>query len=119
MSETVKKILDLVKYQENSVISRILIENKSGTVTLFAFDKGEKLSEHTAPFEALVYILQGEVKVKISGNDYELTGGEMVVIPANKPHSIASIEKSKPFLRMLRSKTNNRLEGEDERFNIS
>ncbi len=94
---------DLVQYQTGSVVSRTLLDRKTGTVTLFAFDKGQGLSEHTAPFDALVYILDGEVEITISGKPLQLRTGEMVIMPANKPHALRAVEKFKMMLVMIRS----------------
>jgi len=87
MGETkVSKIFDLVRYQEGSVVSRTIIDKKTGTVTLFAFDQGQGLSEHTAPFDALVYLLDGEAEITISGKTYLLKEGKMIVMPASPMH---------------------------------
>jgi len=97
------RLVDLVNYQEQSVVSKTLIEKKTGTVTLFAFDQGQGLSEHTAPFDALVCMLDGEVEITISGNPVILKQGEMVIMPANKPHALKGIKKFKMMLTMIRS----------------
>ena len=97
------KLADLVEYQEGSVVSRTIIEKKSGTLTLFAFDQGQGLSEHTAPFDALVYCLDGEVEVTISGNTIRLKEGEMVIMPAHEPHSLKALKKFKMLLIMIRT----------------
>jgi quercetin dioxygenase-like cupin family protein len=94
---------DLVDYQDGSVVSRTLLDKKTGTVTLFAFDKGQGLSEHTAPFDALVHLLQGEAEITISGKALRLKEGEMVIMPANQPHALRAIEKFKMILTMIRS----------------
>lgn len=96
-------LLGLIDYQEGSVVSREIISQKTGTVTLFAFDEGQGLSEHTAPFDALVYCLEGEVEVTISGNPLRLTGGEMVIMPAHQPHAIKAIQKFKMLLILIRA----------------
>ncbi|PKM84034.1 MAG: cupin domain-containing protein [Firmicutes bacterium HGW-Firmicutes-13] len=93
---------ELVKYHENSIVSRPLITQKTGTVTLFAFDEGQVLSEHTAPFDALVYVLDGEVEVIISGKSQNLKQGEMIIMPANEPHALKAIKKFKMMLTMIR-----------------
>ena len=80
----VEQLKDLINYQDGSVVSREIIHKSSGTVTLFAFDKGQGLSEHTAPFDALVQILDGEVEVTISGKPYHLETGQMIILPANE-----------------------------------
>ena len=94
---------DLVAYQDGSVVSRQILDTKGGTVTLFAFAKGEGLSEHTAPFDALVYILDGEAEVIISGNALHLKQGEMAIMPANQPHSLRATQAFKMMLVMIRS----------------
>jgi len=98
-----QKLADLVNYQEGSVVSRTIIDKKSGTVTLFAFDQDQGLSEHTAPFDALVFILDGEVKITISGESYRLKKGEMIIMPANQPHALKAVSKFKMLLIMIRS----------------
>ena len=97
------KLVDLVDYQKGSVVSRTIIDKKTGTLTLFAFDEGQGLSEHTAPFDALVYLLDGEAEVVISGEALHLKEGEMVIMPANKPHALKALEKFKMMLVMIRS----------------
>jgi len=96
-------LADLVDYQEQAVVSKTLIEKKTGTVTLFAFDEGQGLSEHTAPFDAMVYVMDGEVEIKISGEPYVLKQGDMIIMPANKPHALKAIKKFKMMLTMIRS----------------
>ena len=95
--------VDLVNYQERSVVSQTLIEKKTGTVTLFAFDEGQGLSEHTAPFDAMVYVLEGEVEIRISGKPYSLKQGEMIIMPANEPHALKATKKFKMMLTMIKS----------------
>jgi len=97
------KLVDLADYQEGSIVSRTVIDKKTGTVTFFAFDKGQGLSEHTAPFDALVYLLDGEAEVVISGKPFHLKGGEMVIMPANDPHALKAITRFKMILTMIRS----------------
>ena len=96
-------LVDMVDYKEGSVVSRALIKKKTGTVTLFSFDQGEGLSEHTAPFDALVYVLDGEVEITISGNPFHLKQGEMIIMPANKPHALKAVKQFKMLLTMIRS----------------
>ena len=93
----------LVTYQPGSVVSRTVINRRAGTVTLFAFDKGEGLSEHTAPYDALVYILEGGASVTIDGKPSRLEEGEGVILPAEKPHSIKASTRFKMMLTMIRS----------------
>jgi quercetin dioxygenase-like cupin family protein len=94
---------DLIAYQEGSVVSRTILAKDTGTVTLFAFAQGQGLSEHTAPFDALVYILDGESEVTISGKPIQVKAGEMVIMPANKPHSLKATKKFKMLLVMIKS----------------
>ena len=100
---TVSKPDILIEYQENSVVSRTIIDKKTGTVTLFAFDEGQGLSEHTAPFDALVHVLDGEVKITISGKPFKLAKGEMIIMPANEPHALQAVRPFKMLLTMIRS----------------
>ena len=93
----------LIDYQEGSVVSRTLIDKKAGTVTLFAFDNGQGLSEHTAPYDALVYVLDGEVEVTISGKPLTLKQGEITIMPANQPHALQAKTRFKMLLTMIKS----------------
>lgn len=93
----------MVDYQNDSVVSREIIKKKTGTVTLFAFDEGQGLSEHTAPFDAMVYVLDGEAEVTISKKPFRLTAGEMIVMPANEPHALSAVKRFKMLLAMIRS----------------
>lgn len=97
------KPLDLVTYQSGSVVSREIVRKETGTVTVFAFDKGQGLSEHTAPFDALVYILDGEAEIAIDGKAARAKAGEMVIMPANKPHALKAIERFKMMLIMIKA----------------
>ncbi len=99
----VLKLADMVNNQEGSIVSRTLIDKKSGTVTLFAFAEGQGLSEHTAPFDAMVYILDGECEVTISGKPFYLKVGDMIIMPANKPHALKATKAFKMVLVMVRS----------------
>lgn len=94
---------NLIAYQEGSVVSRTILAKDTGTVTLFAFAQGQGLSEHTAPFDALVYILDGESEITISGKPVQTKAGEMVIMPANKPHSLKATKKFKMLLVMIKS----------------
>jgi quercetin dioxygenase-like cupin family protein len=93
----------MIEYQAGSVVSRTIIDRKAGTVTLFAFDESQRLSEHTAPYDALVYILDGEADIVISGNPIRLEKGELTIMPANEPHSLSAATKFKMLLTMIRS----------------
>ena len=99
----VVKVCELIDYQEGSVVSRVILETETGTVTLFAFAEGQGLSEHTAPFDALVHLIDGEAEVTISGQSLHIREGELVIMPANKPHALKAVTKFKMLLTMLRS----------------
>ena len=96
-------LVDMVNYQKDAVVSKTIIEKNTGTVTLFACDMGQGLSEHMAPFDALVQILDGEVEIRISGKPHHLKQGEIIVMPANEPHSLKAISKFKMLLTMIKS----------------
>ena len=93
----------LVSYQDGTVASRTLIDKQVGTVTVFAFDEGEGLSEHTAPFDAFVQILDGEAEITIAGEPHHLSAGQMIIMPANKPHSLKAVKRFKMLLVMIRA----------------
>ncbi len=103
LSAQVAGMLNLVAYQPGAVVSRTLIDKPAGTVTLFAFDKGQGLSEHTAPFDALVYILDGEAEITISGKPLLVKKEEMVIMPANQPHALKAFNRFKMMLVMVKS----------------
>ncbi|MDD3316288.1 MAG: cupin domain-containing protein [Methanosarcina sp.] len=107
MSEGLKarvfKAEDLIEYQERAVVSKEIIRKDTGTVTIFAFDKGEGLSEHTAPFDAMVQVIDGKVEITISGNKSILEKGDTIIMPANEPHALHALEKFKMILIMIRS----------------
>ena len=94
---------NLVNYQGESVVSRTLLEKDTGTITLFAFGEGQALSEHTAPFDAMVYILDGKAEITLSGIPHILERGQMIVMPANEPHALKAVENFKMLLIMIRS----------------
>jgi len=98
------RLVDMVNYQNDSVVSKEIIKKESGTVSLFAFDKGQGLSEHTAPFDALVYIIDGQAEVTISGKPFIVKEDEIIIMPANKPHSLKAVEKFKMLLIMIKSR---------------
>jgi quercetin dioxygenase-like cupin family protein len=102
VSPEVKPLGELLQYQEGSIVSRVLLKNTGGTVTLFAFDQGEGLSEHTAPFEALVLVVNGEAKVEIAGTPYTVREGETITLPANIPHAVSAPTRFKMLLTMIR-----------------
>ncbi len=95
--------LSLAGYQEGAVVSRILLKRAGGTVTLFAFDAGQSLSEHTAPFDAVAHILDGEAEITIAGTPLKVAAGEMVLMPANQPHAIHARTAFKMLLTMIRA----------------
>ncbi len=99
----VQRVTNLADYQEGSIVSRTIIDKKTGTVTFFAFDQGQGLSEHTAPFDALVHVLDGEVEITISGKAHRLTAGEIIIMPANEPHALKALKRFKMILTMIRS----------------
>jgi len=97
------KLIDLINYQEGSVVSRTIIDKNAGSVTLFAFDEGQGLSEHTAPFDALAYLLEGEAKITISGKTFSLKEGEIIIMPSNQPHALKASRRFKMLLTMVKS----------------
>jgi quercetin dioxygenase-like cupin family protein len=102
-TDEVKQLVDLLQYQDGSIVSRVLLKNKGGTVTLFAFDQGEGLSEHTAPFDALVVVLDGEADIEIAGESFKVRPGETITLPANRPHAVKAAAKFKMLLIMIRA----------------
>lgn len=103
MNTQVVELAALVDYQTGAVVSREIIKQKTGTVTVFAFDEGQGLSEHTAPFDALVYLLDGEAEITISGKPFQVKQGEMIVMPAHEPHALKAVKRFKMLLVMIRS----------------
>jgi quercetin dioxygenase-like cupin family protein len=99
----VQRLVNLVDYQEQSVVSKTLLEKETGTVTVFAFGQGQGLSEHTAPFDAMVCILDGKAEISISGNPNTLEQGDMIIMPANEPHALKAVERFKMMLIMIKS----------------
>jgi quercetin dioxygenase-like cupin family protein len=97
------ELAGMVAYQDGSIVSRQITKTEAGNVTLFAFDAGQELSEHTAPFDALVHVLDGEVEVKISGQPFRLKAGEVIIMPADQPHALKALKKFKMLLTMIRS----------------
>jgi quercetin dioxygenase-like cupin family protein len=96
------KLTELLNYQKKAVVSRTIIDKKTGTITLFAFDEYQGLSEHTAPYDALVFVLDGEAEITIEGKPLRLEEGEMTIMPANKPHAVKALTKFKMLLIMIR-----------------
>ena len=110
MSDTVSDLIgralelaDLVNYQAGSVVSRTIIDKPVGTVTLFSFDKGQGLSEHTAPYDALVYLVEGEAKITIAGEPHQVSRGQILILPANRPHLLRADQRFKMLLVMVRA----------------
>jgi len=99
----VARTAEFVSYQDGAVVSREIVKRPTGTVTLFAFDEGQGLSEHTAPFDALVQMLEGEAEILLSGQIHRVQGGEMRLLPAGQPHALKAIKPFKMMLTMIRS----------------
>lgn len=92
-----------VTYQKGAIVSKTLVEKETGTVTLFAFDEGQALSEHTAPFDALVQVIDGQAEIRIAGEPHQVKEGEMLIMPANKSHALKALTPFKMMLTMIRS----------------
>jgi len=99
----VSRVRDLVSYQEGAVVSRIILKRETGNVTLFAFDIGQELSEHTTPYDALVQVVEGEARITIARRPYRLCAGDMIVMPAHQPHALTAVSRFKMLLTMIRS----------------
>lgn len=104
MSESIIKevLIDSINYQGGSIVSKQIIKNPNGNITLFAFDMNESLTEHSSPFEAVVYMVDGEMEITIGGNPYNVGAGEMIVMPPNIPHGLKATVKSKMLLTMIK-----------------
>ena len=104
MAETTKKemLIDAIGYQNDSIVSKQILKKPNGNITLFAFDKDESLTEHTSPYEAVVYMVDGEMEIKIGGNPYNVKAGEILVLPADIPHGLKATVKSKMLLTMIK-----------------
>ena len=98
----VLKLKELVSFQEGSVVSRQITKADAGNVPLFAFDSGQELSEHTAPFDALLHVLEGNAEIRISGRSFMLEAGDAIIMPANEPHAVKAAERFKMLLSMIR-----------------
>ena len=96
-------VAELANYQRGSVVSRILIRREKGNVTLFAFDEGQELSEHTAPFDALAFVLEGKAEIRIAGQPFSLSAGDAILMPADQPHAVRAVARFKMLLTMIRS----------------
>jgi len=103
LDEQATNLVEMVDYQEGSIVSRTLMDKSTGTLTLFAFDKDQGLSEHTAPFDAMVYVFDGEAEVSISGKSRLVKRGELIIMPANEPHALKAIARFKMMLTMIKS----------------
>jgi quercetin dioxygenase-like cupin family protein len=99
----VAKAAELVNYQDGAIVSREIVKKPTGNVTIFAFDEGQGLSEHSAPFDALVHVLEGEVEIMIAGQRHQLRGGETILMPAGQPHALKALKRFKMMLTMIRS----------------
>lgn len=99
----VLEMAELVSYQDGSVVSRQITKAEAGNVTLFAFDTDQELSEHTAPFDALVHVLDGDAEIQISGKAFHLKTGEAIIMPANEPHALKALTPFKMLLTMIRN----------------
>ena len=97
----VHQLADLAQYQEGSIVSRQITKQEAGNVTLFAFDAGQELSEHTTPFDALVHVLDGEAEVFISGEPFLVQAGQIIILPAGKPHALRAARRFKMLLTMI------------------
>ena len=98
-----QKMIELIEYANDSIVSKTLLDKSAGTITLFAFDKGQKLSEHTAPYDAVVQILDGKAQVRIKDETNELSDGQIIIMPANVPHAVNADERFKMLLTMIRA----------------
>ncbi len=97
------RLIELASYQEASIVSRVLVGRETGNVTLFAFDEGQELREHTAPFDAFVQVLEGNAEITISGKLFQLGAGDVILMPANRPHALRAVSRFKMLLTMIRS----------------
>lgn len=99
---TVMDINSMLEYQEDAIVSRVLLKEKSGNITLFAFDKDQELSEHTAPFNAVVQVIDGKAKISIDAKPYKVSTGQLIILPANIPHALFADERFKMILTMMK-----------------
>jgi quercetin dioxygenase-like cupin family protein len=97
------RVVDLVSYQDGAVVSRIILKRETGNVTLFAFDAGQELSEHTTPYDALVQVVDGEAAITVAGQPHRLRAGDMIIMPAHQPHALKAVSRFKMLLTMIRS----------------
>ena len=103
MAQQVADLKEMVAYQEGSIVSKEIIKKATGTVTVFAFDQGQGLSEHTAPFDALVQVVDGEAEIIIAGEPHHLRAGEIIIMPGGQPHALKALKKFKMMLVMIKS----------------
>lgn len=104
MSEgQVERAAEMVRYQDGAVVSRTVVKRPTGSVTLFAFDAGQELSEHTSPYDALLQVLEGDAEITIAGTAQRVQAGEMIIMPADKPHAVKAVARFKMMLTMIRS----------------
>ena len=96
-------LADLVEYADNSIVSKTILDKSVGTITLFAFDKGQRLSEHQAPYDAVLQIIDGTAHLTIGGEDVNVSAGQIIIMPGNVPHAVAADEKFKMLLTMIRA----------------
>jgi quercetin dioxygenase-like cupin family protein len=101
----VMKLKDLVVYQDKAVVSKTIVEKRAGTVTVFAFDENQGLSEHTAPYDALIIVIDGKAQIRISHDEFRLEEGDMIILPANRQHSLKAVTKVKMLLVMILAKS--------------
>lgn len=99
----IRRVVDMVSYQEGAVVSRVVLKRETGNVTLFAFAAGQELSEHTTPYDALVQVVDGEAEISVAGRPYRLREGEMLLMPAHQPHALKAVSPFKMLLTMIRS----------------
>ncbi len=99
----VKNLLNELNYQEDSIVSKILLKKETGNITLFAFDAGQGLTEHTSPFDALIQCIDGKIEIKVGGENFSVSSGDILRLPASVPHGLKAVEKSKMILTMIKS----------------
>jgi quercetin dioxygenase-like cupin family protein len=102
-SAQILPVTKLIDYQDGSIVSRVILKSETGNVTLFAFDAGQELSEHTAPYDALVNVLDGEAEIHISGKPFHLKNGDAIIMPANDPHALKAVTPFKMLLTMIKA----------------
>jgi len=98
-----QNMAELIEYAKDSIVSKTILDKSAGTITMFAFDQGQKLSEHTAPYDAVIQVLDGRGRVKIAGEINEISQGQIIIMPANVPHAVNAGERFKMLLTMIRA----------------